>query len=91
MAARSSTHSSASVKELNKIGEPWSQSAVDSLVASGREIAAVAIGEAPAGLNKDKAIKELQRGDQMVNAEPKLESYRRAWAWVGEGAATDVS
>ena len=78
------------VKELNKIGEPWSQSAVDSLVATGREIAAVAIGEAAAGPNKDKAIKELQRGDQMVNAEPKLESYRRAWAWVREGP-TDVS
>ena len=51
------------VRELNKIGEPWSQSAVDSLVAAGREIAAVAIDEAPAGPNKDKAIKELQHGD----------------------------
>ena len=78
------------VRELNKIGEPWSQSAVDSLVATGREIAAVAIEEAPAGPNKVKALKELQHGDVRVNAEPKLESYRRAWALVREGA-TDVS
>ena len=75
-------------RELNKIGEPWSQSAIDSLVAAGREIAAVAIEEAPAGPNKVKALKELQHGDVRVNAEPKLESYRRAWALVREGART---
>ncbi len=78
-------------RELNKIGEPWSQSAIDSLVAAGREIAVVAIEEAPAGPNKVKALQELHHGDVRVNAEPKLESYRRAWALVREGSSTDVS
>jgi hypothetical protein len=72
------------VKELNKIDQPWAASAVDTLVARGREIAATALDEAPASLNKQKGLLELARGDAMVNAEPKLESYRRAWAWVGE-------
>ena len=76
------------VRELDKISEPWSQSAVDSLAAAGREIAAVAIGEAVAGPDKDKAIKELQRGDQKGDAELKLEYYRRAWALVREASAS---
>ena len=77
-------------RELDKIGEPWSESAIASLVATGREIAAVAIDEAPAGPDKVKALKELQHGDVRVNAGPKLESYRRAWAFVREGGV-DVS
>ena len=77
------------VKELNKIGEPLvAVDAVNSLVAAGQEISAVAIGEAPAGPIKDKADQgaAARRPDGQRRAR-KLESYRSAWACRSRGLA----
>jgi hypothetical protein len=72
------------VRELNKIGQPWSEAAVETLVALGGEIAATAVDEAPASADKTKALQELAKGDNAVNAVVKLEHYRKAWAFVRE-------
>jgi hypothetical protein len=72
------------VAQLSKIDEPWAAEAVDMLVSLGREITATAIDEAPAGTGKTRALVELSRGDNAINAAEKLEHYRKAWAFVGE-------
>jgi hypothetical protein len=72
------------VKELRKIDTTWAEDAIDSIVVLGRLIAQVAVDEAPAGHEKDKAIAELARGDAAANPDQALEHYRKAWAFVSE-------
>ena len=72
------------MKELQKIDAPWAEEAIETIVAIDRLIASTAIDEAPAGADKNKALAELSRGDAGANPEPKLEHYRKAWAFVRE-------
>jgi hypothetical protein len=78
------------VKELSSIaGAPaWATDAIKAITSLNREIAALAVSEAPAGQAKDTALRDLSRGDAEQaagNYANAIVQYRRAWALVTGG------
>jgi hypothetical protein len=78
------------VKELGSIaGSPaWATDAIKAITSLNREIAGLAVSEAPAGQAKDNAMKDLAKGDAEQaagNYANAIVQYRRAWALVSGG------
>jgi hypothetical protein len=78
------------VKELDSIAGPpsWATDAIKTITSLNRELAELAVSEAPAGQAKANAERDLAKGDaeraagSYANA---IVQYRRAWALVAGG------
>jgi hypothetical protein len=70
------------VKKLMEIGTLWADDAIQDILDIDRMLAQVAIDEAPAGNDKDKALEELAAGDAERVAgkyDKAVDKYKKAW------------
>jgi hypothetical protein len=74
------------VNHLQKITDPALsvQTVIDDIANADRNLALVAITEAPAGKYKDKAIVKFNKGELETRAVHKIKEYRNAWKYVNK-------
>jgi hypothetical protein len=75
------------VRELRKVGTPWADDAVETVVSVAEEITRLALDEAAPSPARDEAVREKAHGDDAADALLAVRHYRKAWALVREVTA----
>ena len=86
-------HEKKAVHKLSKVTDPALQyvvnQAISDIVQIDRLLAQTAINEAPAGKDKDKAIKKFNKGEAATDPKHKIKDYRNAWKYVNKHCEKD--
>jgi len=72
------------VEHLGQAEDPSLDFIIDAIVNADRNLALVAIAEAPAGKDKDKAQEHFDKGESKTKPKDKIKEYRNAWKSINK-------